>query len=159
MSDLIFAAEVAAKAPAVCNRQSGKIYITRSPQKIAQLLEIQGGATGFGGDVKALAVLTANLRNFWNVGERNQVWIDGGLFAMSFLLGLHARGLGAVSLNWSKSPRKDRELREAIALPEEEVVIFLVGIGHLPDELEVAQSWRPPADQILLDLDAIGNAQ
>lgn len=108
--DIMFAVSAAKKAPAVCNRQFGKIYVYRDQRDIDFLLQLQGGARGFADQPRALAVLTADLTSYWGSGERNQVWIDGGLFAMSFLLGLHARGLGACCLNWSKSPSEDCSL-------------------------------------------------
>ena len=82
------------------------------------------------------------------MNERNQCWIDGGLFAMSLVLGLHAQGLGTCFLNWSKSSPRDRAMRALLKLPPEEVIIVLVAVGHLPDTLEVARSARPPLDSV-----------
>ena len=147
--DIEFATLAAQKSPAVCNRQFGKIYAYTDPAEIARLLSIQGGANGFGDGLTGLAIVTTNLRSYWNDGQRNQAWVDGGLFAMSFMLGLHARGLGAVALNWSKGPGRDQLLRAEADIPQDEVIIMFVGFGNLRDEFRVASSPRLPLDQAL----------
>jgi nitroreductase len=147
--DILFAARAAQKSPAVCNRQFSKIYAFTDATDIEKLLSVQGGANGFGGELRGLAIITTDLRNYWNDGQRNQAWVDGGLFSMSFLLGLHARGLGAVSLNWSKSPKIDQSLRSVASIPQEEVIVMLVGFGNLRDEFSVASSPRAPIENIL----------
>ena len=149
VADIEFAAAAAQRAPAVCNRQYNRIYVHTDKDEIAQILEVQGGARGFGSELGGLAIITSDLRNFWAAGERNQAWTDGGLFAMSFVLGLHARGLGTVCLNWSKPPALDRRLREVAHLPAEAVVIMLVGFGVLRDSYTVASSNRLPLDEVL----------
>lgn len=130
-------------APAVCNREFSMIRIWRDRATIDRLLKIQGGTRGFGDGIPALALITVPLRSYWNAEERHQAWVDGGMVAMSFLLGLHSQSLGAVALNWSKAPERDRALRRA--LPDvgvDEAIIMFVGFGHLPEHLDVAASPR-----------------
>ncbi|XVA01292.1 hypothetical protein ACQ86I_18000 [Prescottella equi] len=68
---------------------------------------------------------------------------------MSFIFGLHAQGLGSVSLNWSKSPETDRRMRSAAAISEDEAIIMLVGFGRLRPEYRVACSPRVPLNETL----------
>lgn len=147
-----FAVRAAQAAPAVCNRQFSRVYVTQDPVLIEQALAIQGGARGFASQVPGLAVVVASLRNYWNPGERMQAWTDGGLFAMSFVLGLHSRGIGSVCLNWSKTPDVDRSFRAAFALEDHEVVLMLVAFGNLNDEYRVAASPRVPLSSSLQTL-------
>ncbi len=142
MADIEFAVAAAQKSPAVCNRQYSSVYLITDQADVARALEIQGGARGFAGNVPAVAVITTNIRNFWGAGERMQPWTDGGMFAMSFVLGLHARGLGSVCLNWSKTAEVDQRLRTAFSIPDEEVVIMLVALGRLREHFLVAASPR-----------------
>lgn len=143
LEDIDFAARAAAKSPAVCNRQFGRIRVTQDRDVIDRALQLQGGARGFGTSVPALAVITTTVRAYWNAAERMQPWTDGGMFAMSFILGLHARGLGACCLNWSKLPRDDREFRRVFRIDDHEVIVMLVAFGVLPDgEFNVARSPR-----------------
>lgn len=147
--DIVFAVTAAQKAPAVCNRQFGRIYLVEDAAKRDAVLQLQAGANGFSENIPALAVITTTLRAYWGPGERNQAWTDGGLFAMSFLLGLHARGLGAVCLNWSKAEDEDRRMREELSIPEDEVIVMLVAFGHLLSKYQVAASPRLPLERVL----------
>ena len=148
-SEIASATEVAMKAPAVCNRQFGRVHAYSDIPKIAELLDIQGGASGFGDELTGLAIVTTNLRAYWNSGQRNQAWIDGGLFAMSFVFGLHAQNIGTVCLNWSKKPSVDQELRRAAEIGQDEAIIMLVGYGKLKDEYVVAASNRQHISSVL----------
>lgn len=147
--DIEFATMAAQRSPAVCNRQFGKIYAYTDRLDIDRVLEVQNGARGFADQLAGVAVITTNLRSYWNDGQRNQAWIDGGLFSMSFMLGLHARGLGAVALNWSKGPKTDQAMRQATGIPQDEAIIMLVGFGHLRSEFRVASSPRLPLNEAL----------
>jgi nitroreductase len=145
-----FAAKAAQKSPGVCNRQSGRIRFISDPSRIESTLAIQGGARGFGDNVPNLFCITTRISNFHGVGERYQGWIDGGLFAMSFLLGLHAQGIGACCLNWSKEPSIDRQMRKHLDLPEDEMIIMFIAAGHVPDGIRVACSNRRTLGDVLI---------
>jgi hypothetical protein len=97
---------------------------------------------GFAEQIDKLLVITNKLTGFWDSGERNQCWIDGGMFSMSLILGLHAKGLGTCCLNWSKTAVVDRVMRKLLGLPDSEVIIMLLAVGHIPDSLNVAYSSR-----------------
>lgn len=141
-----FAVRAARSAPAVCNREFGQVTVWTDPDRIKEILAVQGGARGFGHQVPGLGMVTVTQRAYWTQEERNQGWIDGGSFAMAFMLGLHAQGLGAVALNWSKSPATDRRMRVTTGLAEDRSIIMFVGFGHLRDEYDVAASDRAPLD-------------
>lgn len=148
-ADIEFAVSAAQKSPAVCNRQFGKVRVATDSSLIQEALRIQGGARGFGEQVPAVAVITTSTRSYWNAEERMQPWTDGGMFAMSFVLGLHARGLGSVCLNWSKKPATDRAFRSTFDIGDDEVIVMLVGFGHVPDDYRVAASPRLPLSNVL----------
>lgn len=143
--DIDAAIRIAQKAPAVCNRQVCRVYVVHERELILKMLAIQG-SRGFNHQINKLLVVTNRLTAFYGTGERNQCWIDGGLFAMSLVLGLHAHGLGTCCLNWSKSVPPDRAMRKLLKLPPPEVIIMLVAVGHLPANLDVARSIRQPLE-------------
>lgn len=151
VSDLVIenAVRIAQKSPVVCNRQSGRVYVFRDRSDIDLILEQHGGARGFGDSVPVLFCLTTDLRNFNGSGERAQGLIDGGLFAMSFVYGLHIQGLGSCCLNWSKGRLQDRKMRDLISLPHYETITMFVAAGYLPAELSVAKSIRKPVSDVL----------
>lgn len=142
-ADIDAAIVIAQKSPAVCNRQECRVYVVHDKKLMSKMLAIQG-SRGFNHQINKLLVVTNQLTAFYGMNERNQCWIDGGMFAMSLILGLHAQGLGTCCLNWSKSALQDREMRKLLRLPPPEVIITLVAVGHLPAKLLVARSVRQP---------------
>ena len=137
-------------APSVCNRQTCRAYAFTQRDDIARLLALQSGNTGFAQEVPVLFVITADIGQMNLLGERYQGWIDGGLFAMTLALALHARGLGACFLNWSVASKRDRELRNIIGIPDAELVITMMACGHLKSEFAVPVSQRKPLDAVLI---------
>ena len=148
-SDVEQAVRIAQQSPSVCNRQCGHVFVSTDTDVVRRVLNHQNGNRGFGDRLGGVAVVTADLGVFRSIAERNQPFVDGGIFAMGLLLGLHAVGLGACMLNWSVNPDVDRGLREALGLPDSHVVITLVGFGHVPEQFRVAASPRDPLKEKL----------
>lgn len=142
------AVRTAQKTPSVCNRQSSRVWIVSESDKIEQILQIGGGARGFDDHVKCLLIVTSDLSCFQSPGERNQCWIDGGMFAMSLLYALHAEGLGSCCMNWSKSRHDDLRLRRVMGISDPESIILIIGVGHLPERFAVARSARKPLSEV-----------
>lgn len=144
------AVSLARRTPSVCNRQSWKAYVFDEPDLKSRVMACQKGNAGFGPDTPVAMVVTTDTQTFFAVGERNQCWVDGGLFSMSLVYALHSLGLGAICLNWSVEKEGDQALRQVAAIPDSEVVIMLIGVGFPPDKLKVAQSCRKPVEEILV---------
>lgn len=143
------AARVAQRTPVVCNRQSGRIHYLQARNEIDRILAIQGGARGFANEVPLLLCVTVDLRNFNSAAERYQGWIDGGLFAMSLIFGLHTQGLATCCLNWSREAKPDREMRNLLSLHPAENIIMFIAVGHYDEEFSVAASVRKPLNEVL----------
>lgn len=143
------AVRMAKKTPSVCNRESGCVFVASDPARKAALLALQNGNSGFGDSADRILVITSRMDSFLSVGERNQCWIDGGLFAMSLIYALHSLGLGSCCLNWSVEPALDRALKRAAGIPDDHAVIMLLAVGHLPEQLLVAQSPRRDLHDVL----------
>ncbi|WP_064504886.1 nitroreductase family protein [Frateuria defendens] len=147
------AVRLAMKAPSVCNRQAWHVYQLDRRESIDRALALQNGNRGFGHEVPCLLIVTADLRAFDSHGERFQHWIDGGMFAMSLVLALHALGLASCCLNWSRGPLDDLALRRAVAIDGAHTVIMLMAVGYASERLKVCYSARRPLASILTHLD------
>ena len=143
------AVRAAHQSPSSCNRQTCKVYAFTDKAAIARVLSFQSGHRGFGEQLGGLAVITTDIRHWGTVGERNQGWVDGGMFAMTLALGLHAEGLGACMLNWSETRDVDTAMRAHVGIPDHELVITMLGFGHMPDRFKVPRSQRKPLDEVL----------
>ncbi len=144
------AVETARYSPSVCNRQSWKVHSYATPEEIEQLLEYQNGNRGFGQLISHLLVVSSDLRTFEGVGERNQCYVDGGLFCMLLALALHAQGVGTCFLNWSVTGRTDRKFKRAASIEGNETIVTLMAVGEFPTRFPVAQSPRRPTEEILV---------
>jgi nitroreductase len=144
------AVAMAITTPSVCNRQAWKVYVFRDKVQKQEILFLQDGNRGFREEIDVLLVVTCDLQCFASVGERNQAWIDGGMFSMSLVLALHSLGLGTCCLNWSVTKEVDEQLRAMIALSESEVIVMFIAVGHIPKTLTVARSTRKLLDEVMV---------
>lgn len=146
------AIDLAIKTPSVCNRCAWKVYNVASPSLRAKVLACQNGNAGFGDTCGNVLIVAMDLRCFEGGGERNQAYVDGGLFAMSLMYALHDEGVASCFLNWSAHYFQDRKLRKLLDIPNYEVIITFIGIGGYPKKLRVAASPRPNASDILKNI-------
>jgi len=149
IKEIIEAIKIAQSAPSACNRQSVKVYVYTNPDRIKKILEIQGGNRGFGHLANKLIVVTSDLGVWGFMGERYQSYVDGGIFAMSLLYGLHFKRIAACILNCSISPNKDRLLREVCNIRESENFIAMISCGYPPRNFMKAFSLRYETENIL----------
>lgn len=138
----------AMKTPSVCNRQAWRVYDIPKSQLMTEILSCQNGNAGFRDAIPRTFIVACDLRQFVSVGERNQGWIDGGMFAMSLLWAIHAEGLGACALNWSVEKEADEKLRRLAPIADHEIVLMMIAFGHVPESFRVAQSPRKPISEI-----------
>ena len=143
------AVRMAQKTPSVCNRQSSRVYLYTSREDCRRVLACQNGNRGFGEQVNKVIVVASNVEQFGSIGERNQCWIDGGMFAMSLVYALHSLSLGTCCLNWNVEVPADRKLRKVGRIPDSEAIIMLIAVGHLPETFKVATSARKQLREIL----------
>lgn len=143
------AVEIAQKSPSSCNRQPNRVYILENKEQIQWLLESQKGNRGFGQLIDKVIILTAETGVFNGFTERNEAFLNSGMYAMSLLYGLHYYRIGAVSLAYVRvSKEDDRRLRKLCGIPESEVATMLIGCGHVPEKLSIASSPRYKVDKI-----------
>lgn len=143
------AVRLASYAPSVCNRQGWRVYWFDAREEVQRVLAVQRGSRGFADRVPGVFVVTFDIRAFESTLERNQGWIDAGLFSMTLLLALHGLGLGAVPLNWARRNKATAHLRRLADIPDHENVVMLIGAGHPAEGYRVARSARRPVSEIL----------
>jgi nitroreductase len=142
MNDIINVLNVAKNAPSACNRQSWRTYVYSDKQQINEILKIQGGNRGFGHLANKLIIITGEVGVFAGSAERNQVFIDGGIYAMNMLYSLHFYKIAACILNCSNSTEKDKILRKLTMIKDSEVFISMVACGIPPDRFMMTTSKR-----------------
>ncbi|MDO5655734.1 MAG: nitroreductase family protein [Flavobacteriaceae bacterium] len=146
---IVDSVNTARNAPSACNRQTAKTYIITEKHEIENILKLQGGNRGFGHLTNKLIIVVADLNVFFDLNERYQAYIDGGLFAMSLLYALHANRIVACILNCSHTSKKDIAMRKICPIKDNEVFIAMIACGEAPDNFKVAISCRNPVEEYI----------
>ena len=139
----------AQQTPSSCNRQTCRAYAFTERPALTRVLALHNGNRGFGDQLGGVFVVTSDLSHWNDVGERNQGFVDGGMFAMTLALALHAEGLGTVMLNWSAAREADVAMRRLVQIADNEIIITLIGFGHMREDFRVPVSRRKPVESVL----------
>lgn len=148
------ALDMAANTPRVCNRQSWFTYHIDDRALIDKALTFQTGNKGFGHEVPYLMIVTTDLRAFDNANERNQHFIDGGMYSMAIVLALHSLGLQTCCLNWSKLVRDDRAIRKHLPIKPEHTIMMMLAVGYANETLKVCCSPQMPREEYTTFIEA-----
>lgn len=134
---------LAQMAPSQCNRQASHAWFYQAPDKIAALLALQGGSSGFAEDVRNLFVITSDLAAWGGPQQRNQLYVDGALFSMSLIYAMHAHGVATCPLNLAVANGREREIRAVGGIPVDQRVIMMIAVGKPLNTTAVAAACSP----------------
>lgn len=136
------AIKISMKTPSVCNRQPWTVYLIQNPRLINEVLKIQGGLNGNGKKMDTLLLVTSDNSYLAGPEERNQGFVDGGMFSMSLLYALTHVGLATCTLNADFDEKRDTLIRQALEISETENLILFIAVGNYPDKFKVPKSQR-----------------
>jgi len=136
-------------APSVCNRQSSRVYYIEKKLTIDAVLKIQGGLDGYSDKITQLLIVVCDRNYFYTAGERNQLFIDGGMFLMNLLYSLHYYKVSACPAHWALNFQHDRKIKKLLNMSNSEKVISLVAIGQPNSEFKTCNSRRRSVDELL----------
>ncbi len=147
--EILKAVKFAQTSPSVCNRQTARVHAF-SKNSFAPIINAQLGDQGWVTNANKLFVVTTDLNYFGGTYERNQPYIEGGLFCMQFVMGLHAQRIASCCKMYIRSPKLDREIYKVTGINENEVPIMLILAGHYEREkIQVPYSFRLPVEDIV----------
>src|SRR5690606_473096 len=115
-------------------------------------LDIQGGFKGYSENVSQLLIVTNDRKYYYTIGERNQLYIDGGIFLMNLLYSLHFYKIAHCPANWGKEIRDEDRLNKVIAFPESEKIICMIPIGIAVNQFKVTLSKRRNLSEVLKEI-------
>ena len=133
---------LAARTPSACNRQAWHTHIFFEDDA-HELLRMQDGCKGFTEDIHCCIVVTADMKGFLG-HEPFQCYVDGGLYAQNLINALHYVGLGTIPLSCGFLSDKLLSIQKRFNIPENEVMIVIIGTGVMPEEMKIAISTRRP---------------
>lgn len=138
------AVEAASLAPSACNRQPFVFRIFDEPDLVRRVASIPMGTAGYAENVPVFVVVVGRQRHYFHERDRNLIYIDGSLAAMSFVLAAEAQGLSTCCVNWPLIEGREREMAGALALETDERPILCVAVGYGDPDGYVAHSARKP---------------
>ena len=151
IEDIKKAIKIAQKAPTACNRQASKVYLYTDKEINAALGELIAGNTGFQQEVQNYFVVTEDVSAFYDTFERNQVYVEAGLFSMALVEALHYYGIGSCILQNGEYYKKNRKFKDICKnIPENERIILFVAIGYYKDEFSYAVSLRKNVEDVFV---------
>lgn len=138
------ALDIAKKSPSACNRQAYRVHVFDGEQK-NKILCLQGGANSFYKEANKAVLITGNLNRYYTT-EMHLPYVDGSLFAMSFIYALTSLGVASIPLTMGRKMNILKEVQTQLDIPVNEVPIILIAIGNYPDEAELSLSHRNNVD-------------
>jgi nitroreductase len=134
---------IAQSAPSQCNRQSVWVHFYQDRSQISELLGLQGGSSGFSHTVGNLFVVTSEITAWGGPQQRNQPYVDGGLYSMMLLLALHSKGISSCPLNLAVTNSTERKIKAIGNIPPNQRLIMMVAAGKTSDSIiKAARSPR-----------------
>lgn len=146
---IVEAINISMRTPSACNRQPWRVHVIKNKNKQKEVLQYQGGFRGFDDTLDTLLAITVDQQCMVHLNERNEAFIDGGMFAMSLLYALEYVGLATCSLNAALSLEREKNIRRILKLPDQETIIMFIAVGHFPDKFKVPKSTRDPYQKIV----------
>jgi nitroreductase len=145
----IAALEIATTTPSVCNRQSWGVLLVKKGDLMQKLLALQGGMVGFGQNMDSLLLIYTDNRYFAESSERNQGYVDGGLFSMNLLYALHSQGIATCLLNACMSLEREKEVKSLTGLAQSSNIIMFIATGNYPDRFKAPLSKRDKPNEFV----------
>jgi nitroreductase len=135
--------KIAQTAPSQCNRQSVRLHFYQDRARIEDLLRLQGGAGGFGETVGNLFVVTSEIAAWGGPQQRNQLYVDGGIYSMMLMLALHAKGILSCPLNLAVTNSLERDIKALGGIPSSQRLIVMIAVGKSSESIfKAARSPR-----------------
>lgn len=138
------ALDIAKKTPSACNRQAYRVHVFSGKDKDA-ILKLQGGANSFYTEANKAVLITADMNRYYTK-EMHLPYVDGSLFAMTFIYALTSLGIASIPLTMGQKLEVIKKMSAEMDIPANEVPVLLIAIGQYPDKAEVSLSHRNEVD-------------
>ena len=140
LNDICEAIAISQTAPSACNRQSTKVKVVCTREKIEKLLSLQNGNRGFGYLANKIIMVTTDLYA-WEKEYRTSAFLDAGIFIMNLLYALHEKHICACTLNAHFDEKGLDEIWKSYC-PDNEIPVALVLLGKPHERFQIATSER-----------------
>ncbi len=147
--DLNRAIDLAKRTPSACNRQMVKAHFIDNPSKKDYLSKLLHGTGGLNLKTVKYFVITFDSSALDFYGERNQGYLNAGLFAMNLVNSLHSIGIGTCFLQFANTSTEEKLLKEKLDIPLSERIAVCIGCGYYVEGNRIPVSCRKNNEEIL----------
>lgn len=150
--DIEYAVNAAILSPSACNRQMCKVYYLEDKKCKEIVFKMGQGFGNFEIENANLFVITFDLASFYFIGERNQGWLNAGLFSMNFVNALHSKNIGSCFIQFGNSNKQEIEMKKALNIPDSERIAVIISAGYYEDEFKTPFSHRKEVTDIYIKI-------
>ncbi len=143
------AVELARTAPSACNRQHVRVHCICDKSTKENVLALQNGNRGFGHLADKLLIVTTDVCDILALEERNDPYVNAGIFLMNLSYALHYHKVAHCILNWFAAEEQDKALRCVAEIPDNECIVCIIACGDCPEKFLLASSPRKPLSDVL----------
>ncbi|MCC5933562.1 MAG: nitroreductase family protein [Candidatus Cyclonatronum sp.] len=143
------AVRAATYSPSACNRQPFEFRIFTDEQMKNMVGSIPMGIRPFYENIPVMILLVGKLSAYLSERDRHVIYLDGGLFSMSFVLALETLGLSSVTINWPDIEYLEQKMENLIGVADDERVLMCIGVGYADSEGGIPFSQKKTPDQLL----------
>lgn len=137
------ALEIAKFSPSACNRQAYRVHVFSGEDKDF-ILKLQGGANSFYKEADKAILITGDMHRYFTT-EMHLAYVDGSLFAMSFIYALTSLGVASIPLTMGRKLKTLKSIMENMKIPDNELPVILIAVGNYPTEASLSLSHRNDA--------------
>jgi len=141
--------ELALRSPSACNRQMVRFRVIEDPDLKRRLFDMLHGTGGVDFEEATFGVVSFEVAGLSFAGERNQGYLNVGLFALGLVYAFHSRGIGSCLVQFGNTVSEENELREWLHLGPSERVGVCIAFGYYaPSEMFPNSCRRDSAEVV-----------
>ena len=142
--------QTALLSPSACNRQMCKIYYVKKLDNINLIKKYAKGLSSFNLDNANYFVVTFDVSAFYFLSERNQGWLNAGLFSMNFVNALHSKGIGSCFIQFDNNFKEEKIIKENLKISKSERIAVIIVCGYYLSDDIVPTSCRKEINDIFI---------
>ena len=151
--DIIEALEMAKYSPSACNRQFIKVHYYPNGKMRQNIIDYSIGKSGFYLDGVNTFIITFDVNGLGlnDKGERNQGYLNAGLFATNLINAFHSIGIGTCLIGFNNPVIQEEKLKKINNIPSNERIAVMLYAGYYDDKSIVTISPRKNVKDIFTE--------
>lgn len=143
------ALRVGLEAPSACNRQPFEVLFIDDLELIKKAIELPMGVSTTKEEIRNFAIIIGDQSYYSEERDRHLIYIDGALFAMSFLFGLESQGVSSCVVNWPDIEIREKKFHDLFKIPNHKRGICFIALGYANEQSLIPYSEKKQPEDII----------